>query len=211
MPSPPFRCEQCFQEFRYKQSLHRHLKRHRGEKTFSCSICTRAFVTKWDLKQHEESHNARKSYVCDICGKAYKQNAGLYTHKFIHSKDFKFSCSFCEDKFKTWRHLRRHVKSIHEEKPQCPVCGKRFSDLTGHLKVCGLRDRVANFACNFCDKKFKSAKTLKEHSQYSHLDPERYSCPRCGGRFAHRKTLSAHVKKCPSLFIENTSVEESAQ
>lgn len=206
------RCEICEKEFKFIYSLQRHLRRHRGDKPHVCLTCGAAFVTISDLKQHSDSHSQKKGYICHICGKAYKQSSGLYIHKqTAHTEICKFICSICGTKFMLKQHLRRHVKHVHEEKEPCPICGRSFRGLTEHMKVCGQRDRASIFTCDLCKKMFKSAKTLREHNVYAHVDPKRYSCTACGKRFAHRKTAIIHKQKCPGIIALGTVIGDMSQ
>ena len=59
------RCRLCQKTFARYDSLQRHLKFHRGERSHHCSICHKTFVTSACLKRHLNSkiHNRQRSIM----------------------------------------------------------------------------------------------------------------------------------------------------
>ncbi len=131
----------CFQ-FRSKETLRQHMKRHENIKNYNCEVCGRQFPNKSHLQQHQLSHTDAKPFKCDICNNFFKSHGRLYNHKRIHMKP-QYSCCYCSRQFTIVGNLKihemRHMRDEMVKKFKCEVeeCGKEFllkHDLKYHMR-----------------------------------------------------------------------------
>merc|ERR1712130_558616 len=86
-------------------------------------------------------------------------------------------CSLCEQKFVTKNVLKNHIKQIHlSETSTCHICHKEYKDLYHHVKY--FHEKIRNYECSYCEKKFQAKKLLYNHVQSIHLG-EKTNCPDC--------------------------------
>jgi len=65
-----------------RSTMHKHLRRHNGDKPFSCTICGRAFNLKYSLKRHLMTHTGEKPFKCSVCDKAFARK----DRRDVHTK-----------------------------------------------------------------------------------------------------------------------------
>ena len=65
-----------------RSTMHKHLRRHNGDKPFSCRICGRAFNLKYSLKRHLMTHTGEKPFKCTVCDKAFARK----DRRDVHTK-----------------------------------------------------------------------------------------------------------------------------
>ena len=205
----PHACDICNKRFCNKSSKDTHVLLHNADKKFMCDKCGNSFRTEFYLKRHETIHTGEKPFECTICSKKFRLHQILKMHMQSHFNERSHKCLACDKLFKTRDALNKH-KKIHlapEEKHfPCLECDKKFAT-QGRLNV-HMSAHIAelNFECNVCKKKFKSSRSLKEHSLI-HTEPT-FKCDQCGARFFQRSKLKRHsvihlnVKTYPCSFCK---------
>ena len=101
-------------------------------------------------------------------------------------------CSLCEQKFVTKNALKNHIKQVHlSETSTCHICHKEYKDLYHHVKY--FHEKIRNYECSYCEKKFQAKKLLYNHVQSIHLG-EKTNCPDCGKDISV-DNFSRHVRE----------------
>ncbi|KAF9057932.1 hypothetical protein BJ165DRAFT_92456 [Panaeolus papilionaceus] len=110
---------------------------------YRCDTCNSYFKRKGDLTRHVKLHKGIRSYVCQICTKPFSQQSGLKTHLNVHSGEKPYACNFddCPAVFGDPSSAARHRKETHRRLGayRCPIpgCGssiKRRSAFAHHLR-----------------------------------------------------------------------------
>ncbi|XP_058828377.1 zinc finger protein OZF-like [Topomyia yanbarensis] len=131
-------CDTCGLEFRSKESIERHIKRHMGinpVERLQCHICSRWVAGKRNLKIHLRTVHCDKNqeFSCDICSQKYRNERSLSVHKGRVHVEKKYECEFCGKKFKRSINWKEHRAShTGETLYSCDVCGMT-SNSNGNL------------------------------------------------------------------------------
>lgn len=111
--------------------------------------------------------------LCDICGDTFKTQYKLN----LHRKKVHFSsptqCTQCSRICCSESNLIRHIKRKHTTDKDfiCSICGHGFAfrgELTNHINKCHKNRPKKIFGCKFCDKEFKSQKSVIIHERSAH-------------------------------------------
>ncbi|KXJ70479.1 hypothetical protein RP20_CCG023427 [Aedes albopictus] len=106
-------------------------------------------------------------YRCSDCGKQMVSPYTYQAHLRIHSGERPFACPHCEQTFRISQGLNRHVREVHQ--------------------------KVRNYSCEVCGKRFGNGRNLKEH-RFLHTDEKPYVCNLCGSSFKQKASLHMHRK-----------------
>ena len=104
------------------------------------------------------------SVRCGECNASYKNFSSLKKHYKnrhegkIPEKQGSFECDKCGKVFREKQILVAHVKTVHQEKPACPTCGKKQSNLQRHLKSCNRKHKEKTA----CGKDFQEREPLRK-------------------------------------------------
>ena len=74
-----------------KSTMHKHLRRHNGDKPFQCRVCGRAFNLKYSLKRHLMTHTGEKPFKCSVCNKAFSRKDRRDVHARANHPDIFFA------------------------------------------------------------------------------------------------------------------------
>ena len=153
-----------------------------NKKSWSCSFCARKFKTRQGRDIHEEQHK-RGRMDCDICQLSFGSYFEMKNHHFS------FHTNTIQDKngkrdFEMWidEQIRSRQKRTEEEKNEAK-----------HQKVHEeTHNTERNYACDICDKKFKSQQCLTRHADFH--NPEKVKCELCDQAFHSMSHLKYHLE-----------------
>lgn len=145
-----------------------------------------------------EKEIRRQKWKCTECPAVYFRRHSLYYHmKEKHKKPINFGamkCPDCEESFYTNRQLIQHGITVHQ---------KYFAH---HHKIFKKKilqpsseedNRIKNFECDICQKKYVCKNSLKRHILKSHLgrsEAETVVCPHCGKTLSNKLNLKSHIE-----------------
>merc|ERR1712176_1167514 len=88
--------------------------------------------------------------------------------------------------------MGNHIKQIHlSETSTCHICHKEYKDLYHHVKY--FHEKIRNYECSYCEKKFQAKKLLSRHVRETH-ERIKKPCPHCEKEFA-MSNLSRHIRQ----------------
>ena len=121
------KCELCDKIFSTIYNKGRHMKNHRGGKTFLCNKCAKSFGYASELLSHEKTHSGEKPFNCSECKKSFTEFKTLKVHSRLHSGEKSFACADCTKMFSYKSSLKNHIKTHTGERPfDCNLCKKTF-------------------------------------------------------------------------------------
>ena len=82
-------CAECFQTFKKRAALERHMMIHRGIKPFQCQFCSQRFRQKHHLQGHVMLHTGERPHSCTLCNKRFRMRHHLLEHERISHKVFR--------------------------------------------------------------------------------------------------------------------------
>lgn len=82
-------CSECFQTFKKRAALERHMMIHRGIKPFQCHFCNQRFRQKHHLQGHIMLHTGERPHSCTLCNKRFRMRHHLLEHERISHKLFR--------------------------------------------------------------------------------------------------------------------------
>ena len=169
-----------------------------GELKERCDMCGKKVA---DLDKHIIATH-KEEVQCQLCDQTLTV-VNLRWHILKeHVQSKVVECSLCDQKFATKNALKSHIKEVHlSETSTCSICQKEYKDLYHHVKF--THDKIRNYECSYCKKRFQAKKLLYNHVQSIHLG-EKTNCPDCKRDISvdnfrrHVKEFHEGIKKpCP--------------
>ncbi|XP_044729914.1 gastrula zinc finger protein XlCGF8.2DB-like [Chrysoperla carnea] len=208
-----FKCETCSGTFKRLDSLGQHMQRkHNAEE-----IHTRKMHPK-----PKKINRSREIINCEVCGKMC-QRRYLRAHMNIHGERNRIACEYCAKIFISQDTLQTHVKTYHIGSGPicrylCTECGLKLRSkhqLNNHL-ITHTKERP--FACDKCDKTYRTTCMLKVHISRTHLNERNFVCTFCSQAFFDKKILLNHVRRhtgekpykcdlCDKSFIQRVALQ----
>lgn len=158
------------------------------------------------------SQNIPEGFVqCDICGRwVGRMEHHKKTHHSVESR--LFECESCDYKTNRRDNFKRHQEDMHKilardfkcidetfkgRRPEwhcfdCKITLKTELEIENHIKSKHCHD----LKCNICEKQFKKQQHLVQHIRQIHENPQTFKCEECGKSYAHKRSLTKHMKKC---------------
>ena len=80
------------------------------------------------LTYHNQVHQKEK-FTCEVCFKSFRSKKTLSFHKKKHNPNLVgLDCNICTEKFDHKENLRRHMRTVHEEKQYyCILCNNSYA------------------------------------------------------------------------------------
>lgn len=188
-----FSCHLCTKTFINKTSLNGHMRYHslrgeiiskktlkkqkfknisksqnniRAKKPNKCNECNKNFISRRKLNIHNKQHN--KQMVCKICHKQFFLEKSFEKHLLTHEnitekKDNSINTSFNENNL-----FNSNKKSTKQKPFKVKFFTKKIKD-DKKLRKIPLKE-VNTFQCVYCDKYYKTIKSLAEHKRRYHAD-----------------------------------------
>ena len=170
----------------------------RAEPVFNshrCMICGSHYRSGNELAMHMTSFHD-DAFSCTMCSGHFLSQSGLTNHmQRIHSGEHPYFCELCGDRFTTTDERDVHAKQHTSE--LCSVCGvrlclRRTDSGTSMCSVCYLERLSSRDAVQITDETAPSV--TQRHSMAAPL-PAKYSCTKCGVRFAWHGNLLRHERR----------------
>ncbi|XP_044737612.1 zinc finger protein 260-like isoform X3 [Chrysoperla carnea] len=229
---PEVTCELCSSKLANRNSLYKHMRFvHNQEKLFKktpqCETCQEIFQNKRILEKHvrkmhpkkktpkEKSKYKEELANCEVCGKTVRRR-NLRLHMLSHREYDNVTCRYCEKSFMSPELLTEHVQVSHK-KCLCDHCGLRLrsNQLKKHLLT---HTKERPYACDKCDKTYRTNFQLKEHVSRVHLNERNFVCTFCSQAFFDKKILLKHVMRhtgekpfkcqmCEKRFIQKVALD----
>ena len=115
-----------------------------------------------------------KSNICEECGLVVTHWRKMYHHKKLMHDYSQHHCNICSASIQGRFRFRKHVHN-HEnprKRKECPECKKIVKDVGRHMGKMHLIRELKPFGCELCEKRFASAKDLRNHAvTHSELRP----------------------------------------
>ena len=110
----------------------------------------------------------------------------MIRHKnMVHSDEArKFKCPYdncLSNGFIDNYHLKRHIKSVHEEEYVCTICFEKSQSHEGNTPNIKYR--------------FKKKKQLAKHKLDVHENKNKFTCKLCSKNFTNQKQFDAHMSR----------------
>ncbi|XP_033171567.1 zinc finger protein 2 homolog [Drosophila mauritiana] len=150
--------------------------------------------------EEEEEHQSvfkkqrqPKDYNCPHCDRRYTTQKYLNTHlKMSHPFPQAFKCVDCEATFDVDRALAQHRRKEHTEFA-CQLCDKVFKSSRSLLRHVQGHSGARTFKCEHenCGKSFVNQHNLTSHRRV-HSEERNYVCELCGYRSRYREALIVH-------------------
>jgi len=153
-------------------------------------------------KKNKDILDQGEKVQCQLCNQSFPAGNLRWHILKEHCHNKVTECSLCEQKFVTKNALKNHIRQVHlSETSTCHICHKEYKDLYHHVKY--FHEKIRNYECSYCEKKFQAKKLLYNHVQSIHLG-EKTNCPDCGKDISvdnfsrHVRETHERIKKpCP--------------
>lgn len=154
-----------------------------------CAFANLIFTSSLMLKEHRESqYKAIVQFFCDVCGAILHSRSELKLHMHRHTQLRSFACDIlgCTYSSKFYSEFHNHKKSEHNFIiSTCLPCDKNeFNQF-----------HMGAFKCLHwqCEKVFKDAADLRQHSKEAHTVFKPFECNECGKCFDSKKLTRKHL------------------
>ncbi|XP_017862526.1 PREDICTED: zinc finger protein 93-like [Drosophila arizonae] len=214
-----FACQYCGKTFGKMHACKVHERLHTGENCCECKICGKIFLFEKRLTKHLQIHEKREIKASNErtqVDEADRNELNLNQESTAPADAKAVDASAARPK-NSHRVERVDMSqlagtsvnpitsvSVPSWSPQvnftkkegqhiCPGCGRGFNHIGNmklHYKV--VHDKIKDFACRYCPKRFGKAQYLRHH-EYTHTGERPYGCKLCDKHFSHGSSLRKHM------------------
>ncbi|EDW18438.1 zinc finger protein 700 [Drosophila mojavensis] len=217
-----FACQYCGKTFGKSHACKIHERLHTGENCCECKICGKIFLFEKRLTKHLQIHEKREIPPPTAAGnptvEGDAQTTPTMNQEMAEPVDIK-PVPIVPPKPKNSHRVERvdisqlagtsvnpiPSVSVPSWSPQvnftkkegqhiCPGCGRGFNHIGNmklHYKI--IHEKVKDFACRYCPKRFAKAQYLRNH-EYIHTGEKPFECKICGKHFRQEQVLKTHLK-----------------
>lgn len=210
-------CSFCIKIFESKRKCNDHENLHTGVRPYQCKLCTKTFHSSNSHRYHMKLHSNERPHNCSVCEKGFIRKAELVKHtreKHLPDGDPKryFPCKQCDEQFKSYRHLRNHIHTLHINAIgtfSCDYCQQTFTNRMLIVRHMLKHAPKRELKCSICDKRFFSKKLHDDHLNVHTGD--RYRCQLCSKAYLYRASLRRHMNKThlkADVAVQSTSTHD---
>lgn len=111
-----------------------------------------------------------------------------------------FQCAFCIERYTEFKSLNQHM-NVHYQNFICEQCGAGFIT-PERLRTHAFSHETGSFACESCDKVFRSTNAKNEHYATVHMKVKRHRCPHCPETFRNYFQRNKHISSIHGLKLK---------
>ncbi|XP_022101067.1 zinc finger protein 878-like [Acanthaster planci] len=120
-----------------------------------------------------------------------------------------YQCSLCKKRVSSVPLLVRHAKMYHpgdeSMRYHCVPCDREYKHAR-HLEQHTELHSKASYRCSTCCKGFYRSSTLREHELRDHQGRYRYYCPKCHKGFMRPSTMQTHLSRSHPAWFSKSKV-----
>ncbi|XP_034232170.1 zinc finger protein 271-like [Thrips palmi] len=188
---------------------------NREKREWHCNDCGFVALSQSSLKLHiEAQHNEcssevkhkhpseEKLFSCEFCDKNFQTEVKWKRHVLSHTKlpmqerDSGEKCTKCGEEFFSVKELQRHLKDVHNLKPdrkyECDICGRCYGNASGLNIHRATHSNETPYLCDICGKSFKHRANLRCHKRSHGNETHRHACDICPKLFPSKFHLNEH-------------------
>ncbi|XP_059056456.1 zinc finger protein ZFMSA12A-like isoform X3 [Achroia grisella] len=113
---------------------------------------------------------------------------------------YDFPCALCVERYADFKSLNHHM-NVHFQNFICEQCGTGFMT-PERLRTHAFSHETGSFACDSCDKVFRSTNAKNEHFATVHLQVKRHRCPHCSETFRNYFQRNKHISSVHGLKLK---------
>ncbi|XP_046659229.1 zinc finger Y-chromosomal protein-like [Homalodisca vitripennis] len=180
-----FPCALCGRQYKYKDSLRRHLRLECGkDPQFQCSVCDYRAKQKSTLVSHMATKHSKVSFPADIVA---RQTWKILSDSY--SKHVKLIC-----KFRSISYTRTGMCVCHCHTVQAIVSNMFLISAIGQL-LAAHSSWLQLHKCPTCSRTYKYKENLYRHLRQECGKEPMFPCAHCPYRAKQKSTLTNHVRK----------------